>query len=298
MADDAETEFGKRLRATLDAAAKAAAQAVVEKRFEAFGSDVVGWSQRAAREAVMASMLEAVQPVHAALGRLEGQLAGAEAKLAKQAELLAAVDAARLRNDRDELEVTQGRLEKARGDILAEIRAASSEVAKEADQARKLVGSLLIERDDVASLAASIAARIEALHGDVAKEAETAAVAATERLKGDLLGEMDAFSETLREITAEDVKKFRAESAGVLSRARAEMASHLDAIRKRHSESAGLLLARFRGPHEAGESYAKGDVTVFRGSTWIAKRAPDGTLPSADPKGPWALFAAGVVGKG
>jgi septal ring factor EnvC (AmiA/AmiB activator) len=294
---DAETEFGKRLRATLDAAAKAAAQTVVEERFTKFGSDVVGWAERAARDAVLASMLEAVRPVHAALGRLEGQFAGTEEKLAKQAELLAAVDTARLHNDREELDATQGRLEKARGDILAEIRAASTAVAEEADRVRKLAGNLLTAREDAASLASALAARIEAIHGEVAKAGEEAAAAAMERMKGDFLSEMDAFSESLRGVLADDLKKFRAESAGVLSRARVEVTSSLDAMHKRASDDAGLLLSRFRGPYEEGDAYAKGDIAVFRGSTWIAKRNPKGTAPSADPQGPWALFASGGIGR-
>jgi hypothetical protein len=294
---DAETEFGQRLRASLDGAAKAAARAVVDERFEKFGGDVVGWAERAARDSVLAAMQEVAQPVYAALGRLEGQIRLAEDGLAKQAELLAAVDAARLRNDYDELEIAKGRLEKSRSDVMAEVRAASSAVAKAAEEARTLVGSVLTARDDCASLASVLAARIEAIHGDVAKTAETAAAAAVDHLKGGILAEMDAFSDDVRGMLT-DLAKFRTESAGVLSFARAAMADSLDAIRKRHGDDAGLLLARFRGPHEAGEAYAKGDIATFRGATWIAKRAPGDTLPSADPKGPWALFASGGIGKG
>lgn len=294
---DAETEFGQRLRATLDTAAKGAAQAIVNDRFEKFGSDVVGWAERAAKDAVLAALTEAVQPVHAALGRLEGKTGAVEAALAKHAELLAAVDVARLRNDYAELEATQGRLEKARGDLLAEIRAASAAVGEETARARTLVGSLLTARTDVASVATSLAARIEAVHEDVAKAAEAAAGVEIERLKGDVLAEMDVFADTLRAILADDLQKFRAEAAGVLLRARGEMTESLDAMRKRASDSAGLLLARFRGPYEDGEAYARGDVATYQGATWIAKRAPEGARPSADQKGPWALFAAGGLKK-
>jgi DNA repair exonuclease SbcCD ATPase subunit len=265
-------DFGKALRQRVEEAAGAVAKAEVQGHFETFGDDirkrVEVITTQEARKAI--ADLKADLQADARFGarvieQIERQLGEAVAKLA-------ALDTDQIEVRQAEIDADIKRLLKQRSDAAADLAA----IRKAEGELRQLAKALIGQTELVDHVAKTIGAQIATLRSETEDRATAAANLAVTGMQATVLHKMQIDFTAMRE----------------------EIEGHFAKLRDEVAELFGSgLVDAFKGPYVEGDTYKRGDMVMFLGSTWIAKRqTTDKPTISEKNDSPWGLLAAGGFG--
>lgn len=216
-----EAELGRRLRETTEKVAREAAEGAVRK----LGAGVEAWARQAAAEAL--------RPTLEAMARLRVDVDGLAASLTKHDGLLQGLDTDRVHHDYAEMHAAQGRLEAARGEVLAGLEKTRGAMVEESDRLQGIVAEVVLKRADAAATAQALSERIETVAGELTKAASQAAEAALEKLAGERLAEIADFEESCRTQLAEEIVTARKMIGFMLSDAQARVKAMLEPAPRR-----------------------------------------------------------------
>lgn len=265
-------DFGKALRQRVEEAAAAVAKAEVQGHFDTFGDDVMKRVEvvtaQEARKAVAdlkADLQADARFTSRMIEQIERQLGEAVAKLA-------VVDVARVEVRQMEVDADVQRLLKQRADLasaLVEIRKAESEL-------RQVAKALIGQTEQVDHVAKTIGAQIAKLQRETEDRATAAASLAVTGMQAVVLQKMQL-----------DMTAIREELEASFAKLRDDLGAHF---------GQGIVDA-FRGPYVEGDTYKRGSIVMFLGSTWVAKtETVDRPSLSEGKDAPWGLLAAGGFG--
>lgn len=265
-------DFGKALRQRVEEAAGAVAKAEVQRHVEAFGDDihkrVDTMSVEAARKAV--TSLKADLQADARFTAL--QIEAIDKRVAELAARMAPMDLTSVEVRQAEIDADAKRLLKQRADLASDLVS----IRKAEGELRQLAKALIGQTEMVDHVAKTIGAQIAGLRSETENRATAAANLAVTGMQADVLHKMQSDFAAMREEIDLHFAKLREEFAELMG---------------------GGIVDAFRGPYVEGDTYKRGDMVMFLGSTWIAKgQTSDRPTISEKKDSPWGLLAAGGFG--
>lgn len=297
-------DFGKALRQRVEDTAGAVAKTQVDAGLQMFGDDIrarVATITKAQAKAEVAELKADLQAESRYQARVLEQV---EKRLGEIAGQLGLIDVEKITVMQAELDADARRMIKQRGALaedLVEIRKAESQL--------RLVAKALVEQtEQVDHVAVTIGAQLVEMRKDSEDRARAAAMLAVADMESVVLRKMQLDHDTMRKETEASMTALRTEIREALasviekfSADAAELQTQLvkaaDAATDPSGPDMPLVPRSFRGPYVEGEVYKRGDMVMFLGSTWIAKRqTPARPAISDSPASPWGLFAAGGFG--
>jgi hypothetical protein len=229
---------------------------------------------------------------------LEGDLAGynrnAEALLAVATELRAEDNI-----QKAVLTSLVGQINKIRDDTDTRVHMAAHAAASLAVEA--------LTKDAVAKMAeASLAVTMASVRAtDAVRKAEDFTIRTVEVRDAIIKAgqaQIDTWGEKSRDVLAkftQDADRLSTELVQKADAALTAAAAQGDAQAADNQANPPLVPRAYRGPYRDGETYQRGDLVTYLGSTFIAvERTGARPLVSNDPDAPWQLFAAGGMGGG
>jgi hypothetical protein len=315
-------DFGKALRERVEKTATDVAKSEADRQITAFATGVreaalrlTGEEVRKAAADIKADLLVDSRMQDRTLVQVTEHLTEIDKKLAAvdldairavQAEITA--DMARLTKQRRQAAEELIAIGKAEGDLrraAAALERQSEGMLHLATVIGKQIADLQQTTEDRARGAANLA--VAALEGDLLKRLAEKSNSTDERLEGELSKLSDAVTASVVEATArimEPVAKAVADLDATRETFESETAAlHTDMVKAAErllnpdAADAPLMPRDFRGPYVEKQTYQRGDLALFLGSTWIAKtKTSEKPAISTDPSAPWGLLAAGGFG--
>lgn len=266
-------DFGKALRQRVEEAAAAVAKSTVQGHFDTFGDDVLKRVETITVQEARKAMADVKADLHAEARFTTRMIEQIEQRLGEAVAKLAAVDITRIEVRQLEVDADVQRLLKQRADLAADlvgIRKAESEL-------RQLATALIGQTEQVDHVAKTIGGQIAKLQQETEDRATAAANLAVTGMQATVLQKMqDDFGAMREELETHFLAKLRDDLSEIFGHGIADA---------------------FKGPHVEGDTYKRGDMVMFLGSTWIAKRETDMKPSISEGKdAPWGLLAAGGFG--
>jgi hypothetical protein len=265
-------DFGKALRQRVEETATAVAKTEVQTHFDTFGDDILKRVEtitvQEARKAVdsLKADLQADARFSArVIDQIEKQIGEAVAKLA-------ALDTDQIEVRQAEIDGDIKRLLKQRSDAATDLAA----IRKAEGELRQLAKALIDQTEQVDHVAKALGAQLASLKADTEARATAAANLAITGMQATVLHKMQDDVREMRDAMESDFSKLRDEVLDLLGQGIAEA---------------------FKGPYVEGDTYKRGNMVMFLGSTWIAKHeTADRPTLSEKKDSPWGLLAAGGFG--